>query len=77
MKTSLFAAIGSIVGSMLAVTALEHFRHKSEFTQETLAKIHECHQQGRLAVITHGEMGEFATCNKTEAEWEKIKRGHK
>lgn len=77
MNAAVFAAIGSIIGSLLSNAYIESKKPKQEFTKVTLAKIHECHDKGRLAVITHDENGEYVVCNKTSKEWDEIFKGKK
>jgi hypothetical protein len=77
MNAGLLAAFGAIAGSVLSNFVIEAVKPKQEFTKTTLAKIHECHDKGRLAVITHDENGEYVVCNKTGKEWNEIFKGKK
>jgi hypothetical protein len=77
VKTWVAAAIGGTLGAFIGNAFNEQLKDKPEFTKTTLAKIHECHDKGRLAVITHDENGEYVVCNKTSKEWNEIFKGKK
>ena len=76
MNRNFFIALGMIVCGSLAIASYDQIEPPKpyEFSDETITKIHTCHDRRLEAAITRDYMGEHVTCVKN---WEERKKDMK
>ena len=78
MNSNFFIALGMIVCGVLAIDSYDKRKPPKpyEFSDETIAKVHTCHDKQLEAAITRDHLGEHVTCVKNWEERKKdMKRG--